>query len=125
MLDGLLYHEFELGIAEHYTDTHGFTDHIFALCHALGFRFAPRIHDLREKRLHVPDDAKHYLALKLLLAAKQACQEGRIPPATLLPSNSLLYYGRPVRQTPPSRAPFGILDSKSGCHRHTFYGSLP
>lgn len=37
VLDGLLYHESELCIEEHYTDTNGFTDHVFALCHALGF----------------------------------------------------------------------------------------
>jgi TnpA family transposase len=41
VLDGLLYHEPELRIEEHYTDTSGFTDHVFALCHALGFQFAP------------------------------------------------------------------------------------
>ncbi|HAY95397.1 MAG TPA: hypothetical protein DCY70_16105 [Shewanella sp.] len=49
VLDGLLYHESELCIEEHYTDTNGFTDHIFALCPPLGFRFAPRIRDLKEK----------------------------------------------------------------------------
>jgi len=43
VLDGLLYHESNLNIEEHYTDTTGFTDHVFALCHLLGFRFAPRI----------------------------------------------------------------------------------
>ena len=43
VLDGLLYHESDLRIAEHYTDTAGFTDHVFALCHLLGFRFAPRM----------------------------------------------------------------------------------
>jgi hypothetical protein len=32
VLDGLLYHESELRIEEHYTDTAGFTDHVFALC---------------------------------------------------------------------------------------------
>jgi TnpA family transposase len=32
-----------LQIEEHYTDTAGFTDHVFALCHLLGFRFAPRL----------------------------------------------------------------------------------
>ncbi|TLA77302.1 hypothetical protein E2E68_23545, partial [Salmonella enterica subsp. enterica serovar Kentucky] len=42
-LDGLLYHESDLRIEEHYTDTAGFTDHVFALMHLLGFRFAPRI----------------------------------------------------------------------------------
>lgn len=42
VLDGLLYHESDLRIEEHYTDTAGFTDHVFALMHLLGFRFAPR-----------------------------------------------------------------------------------
>lgn len=46
VLDGLLYHESDLRIEEHYTDTAGFTDHVFALMHLLGFRFAPRIRDL-------------------------------------------------------------------------------
>jgi TnpA family transposase len=43
VLDGLLYQESDLRIEEHYTDTAGFTDHVFALMHLLGFRFAPRI----------------------------------------------------------------------------------
>src|SRR5260363_349930 len=38
VLDGLLYHESDLRIEEHYTDTAGFTDHVFALMHLLGFR---------------------------------------------------------------------------------------
>ena len=42
VLDGLLYHESDLRIEEHYTDTAGYTDHVFALMHQLGFRFAPR-----------------------------------------------------------------------------------
>jgi Tn3 transposase DDE domain len=46
VLDGLLYHESNLRIEEHYTDTAGFTDHVFAFCHLLGFRFAPRIPNL-------------------------------------------------------------------------------
>jgi TnpA family transposase len=57
VLDGLLYHESDLRIEEHYTDTAGFTDHVFALCHLLGFRFAPRIRDLADKRLYVPGKA--------------------------------------------------------------------
>src|ERR1700737_4039486 len=63
VLDGLLYHESELQIEEHYTDTAGFTDHVFALCHLLGFRFAPRIRDLADKRLYVPNSPKSYPAL--------------------------------------------------------------
>jgi TnpA family transposase len=41
VLDGPLYHESNLRIVEHYTDTAGFTDHVFAMMHLLGFRFAP------------------------------------------------------------------------------------
>ena len=70
VLDGLLYHESELRIEEHYTDTHGFTDHVFALCHALGFRFAPRIRDLKDKNLYVPDNPKDYPALSNFLGEK-------------------------------------------------------
>ena len=44
----------DLRIEEHYTDTAGFTDHVFALMHLLGFRFAPRIRDLADKQLFVP-----------------------------------------------------------------------
>jgi TnpA family transposase len=36
VLDGLLYHESDLRIEAHYTDTAGFTDHVFALMHLLG-----------------------------------------------------------------------------------------
>ena len=60
VLDGLLYHDSELCIQEHYTDTAGFTDHLFALMHFLGFRFAPRIRDLRDKRLYVNGNAAQY-----------------------------------------------------------------
>lgn len=51
VLDGLLYHESDLNIEEHYTDTAGFTDHVFGLCHLLGFRFAPRMRDIGDLSL--------------------------------------------------------------------------
>lgn len=63
VLDGLLYHESDLRIEEHYTDTAGFTYHVFGLMPLLGFRFAPRIRDLKDKNLYVPPtpgDAKTY-----------------------------------------------------------------
>ena len=63
VLDGLLYHEIGPAIDEHYTDTAGFTDHVFALMHLLGFRFAPRIRDLVDKRLYIDGDAKLYPTL--------------------------------------------------------------
>ncbi len=67
VLDGLLYHESDLRIEEHYTDTSGFTDHVFAMMHLLGFRFAPRIRDLPDKRLFVPRRPSSYPAIKVLI----------------------------------------------------------
>ncbi len=67
VLDGLLYHESDLRIEEHYTDTGGFTDHVFALCHLLGYRFAPRIRDLADKRLAVIEKLTCYPALEGLI----------------------------------------------------------
>ena len=67
VLDGLLHHESDLRIKEHYTDTAGFTDHLFALMHLLGFRFAPRIRDLTDKRLYIHGDAKQYPTLAGLI----------------------------------------------------------
>jgi len=67
VLDGLLYHESDLRIEEHYTDTAGFTDHVFALMHLLGFRFAPRIRDLGDTKLYVPKSGITYGALKPLI----------------------------------------------------------
>lgn len=55
ILDGLLQNDAGRRIAEHYADTGGFTDHVFAACSVLGFRFAPRIRDLADKRLYVFD----------------------------------------------------------------------
>jgi TnpA family transposase len=67
VLDGLLYHESDLRIEEHYTDTAGFTDHVFALCHLLGYRFAPRIRDLADKRLAAIEKPTRYPALEGLI----------------------------------------------------------
>jgi TnpA family transposase len=67
VLDGLLYHESDLRIEEHYTDTAGFTDHVLALMHLLGFRFAPRIRDLADKRLFVAGKQTEYPSLAALI----------------------------------------------------------
>lgn len=67
VLDGLLYHESELRIEEHYTDTAGFTDHLFGLMPLLGYRFAPRIRDLNDTKLYVPPGSPAYEALTPLL----------------------------------------------------------
>ena len=52
VVDGLLYHNADLDIAVHHTDGGGVSDHVFALCHLLGFRFAPRIPNLNDRRLY-------------------------------------------------------------------------
>ena len=67
VLDGLLYHESQLRIEEHYTDTAGFTDHVFALFHPLGFEFAPRISDLADKRVYIPGKSADWPALAPLI----------------------------------------------------------
>ena len=48
---------------KHYTDTGGATEHVFGLCHLLGFRFAPRLRDLSECRLYVVDRRADHGAL--------------------------------------------------------------
>jgi TnpA family transposase len=57
VLDGLHHHahQTDLRIVEHYTDTAGATDHVFGLCHLLGYRFAPRIKDLKDRKLYTVD----------------------------------------------------------------------
>jgi TnpA family transposase len=54
MLVGLLHHvhQTDLRISEHYTDTAGATDHVFGLCHLLGYRFASRIKDPKDRKLY-------------------------------------------------------------------------
>ncbi|MFG0813005.1 Tn3 family transposase, partial [Raoultella sp. FYR_9] len=64
-----LYHESDLRIEEHYTDTAGFTDHVFGLMHLLGFRFAPRIRDLGETKLFIPKGDAAYDALKPMISS--------------------------------------------------------
>lgn len=67
VLDGLLHHETDLNIEEHYTDTAGYTDQIFGLTHLLGFKFAPRIRDLADSKLFTIDKASEYPKLEAIL----------------------------------------------------------
>lgn len=53
MLDGLLHHGADLSIERHHTDGGGVSDHVFAMCHGMGFLFAPRIPNLSARRLHL------------------------------------------------------------------------
>ena len=67
VLDGLLCHGAALESREHYTDTGGATDHVFALCHLLGYRFAPRLRDLHDRRLGIIEHAPRYKGLAPLI----------------------------------------------------------
>jgi TnpA family transposase len=67
VLDGLLLHGSGLEIHEHYTDTGGATDHVFALSHMLGYRFVPRMRDLADRRLGTFEPAARYKELEPLI----------------------------------------------------------
>jgi TnpA family transposase len=67
VLDGLLGHDTDLRIREHYTDTAGFTDQVFGTCHMLGFRFAPRIRDLGDHKIYPIAKPANYPALESLI----------------------------------------------------------
>jgi len=55
VLDGLLENNTILKIREHTTDTHGYTEIVFALCYLLGYYFMPRIRDLKDQQLYRPN----------------------------------------------------------------------
>lgn len=67
VIDGLLNHESGIVIREHVTDTAGAVDHVFGLCCLLGFRFAPRIRDLGERRLYALGDVLPFPTLRPLV----------------------------------------------------------
>jgi len=64
VLDGLYGHESQLEIEEHYVDTGGANDHVFGSFAVLGKRFAPRLRDLKDWRLHAFEDVGVYPLLK-------------------------------------------------------------
>jgi TnpA family transposase len=103
VLDGLHHHahQTDLRIAEHYTDTAGATDHVFGLCHLLGYRFAPRIKDLKDRKLYTIDKPGTYPLLEPLIGdavetaaivnqwtelmrLKASIQAGVVVPSTIL-----------------------------------------
>lgn len=70
VIDGLLYHEADLSSTVHHTDGGGVSDHVFALAHLLGFRFAPRIPNLAERRLYAFGPAGAWPALEPFIAGR-------------------------------------------------------
>ena len=70
VLDGLLYHQSDVTTHRHHTDGGGDSDHVFALCSLLGFQFAPRIPDLKSRRLYSFGKAAAYPSLEPLIAGR-------------------------------------------------------
>jgi TnpA family transposase len=70
VLDALLYHQSEVATRRHHTDGGGDSDHVFALCSLLGFQFAPRIPDLRHRRLYSFGKPSTYPALEPMIASR-------------------------------------------------------
>lgn len=60
VLDALLETDAGLNIVRHHVDGGGVSDLVFALCHALGFAFVPRIPDLDGRCLYAFGLAKQY-----------------------------------------------------------------
>ena len=64
VLDGLFDHETERDIQEHFTDTGGASDHVFGLFALTGRRFAPRLRNLKDRKLHTFEKPDAYPALQ-------------------------------------------------------------
>jgi TnpA family transposase len=60
VLDGLLENNTILQVQKHTTDTHGYTEIVFALCFLLGYDFMPRIRDLKDQQLYRIDKNADY-----------------------------------------------------------------
>ena len=73
VLDGLLHQDGDShrdGERTHHTDGGGVSDHVFALCCLLGFRFAPRIPNLKHRKLHSFQPATTYPTIAPMIAGK-------------------------------------------------------
>jgi TnpA family transposase len=70
VLDGLLHHGTSLNINTHYVDTGGATDHVFALCHMLGYRFCPRLRDFADRRLTSFGPVTQFPTIKSLMGKR-------------------------------------------------------
>jgi len=70
VLDALLYHQSEVAPRRHHTDGGGDSEHVFALCTLLGFLFAPRIPDLKHRRLYSFGKPSAYPALEPMIAGR-------------------------------------------------------
>ncbi len=66
VLDGLLENDTLIRPQAHTTDTHGFTEQLFGLCHLLGIAFMPRLKDLPDQHLYKLDKGADHGVLEPL-----------------------------------------------------------
>ncbi|TCQ70422.1 TnpA family transposase [Ochrobactrum sp. BH3] len=69
VLDGLFDHDTVLEIEEHFTDTGGASDHVFAIFALIGKRFAPRLRNIKDRKFHTFEKADAYPALESHIGA--------------------------------------------------------
>jgi len=70
ILDGLLYHQSDVTVRRHHTDGGGDSEHVFALLALLGFQLAPRIPDLKHRRLYSFAKPSAYPTLEPLIVGR-------------------------------------------------------
>ena len=70
VLDALLVPRPDVMTNRHHTDGGGVSDHVFALCSLFGLRFAPRIPDLKDRRLYSFNKPSAYPAIEPMIAGR-------------------------------------------------------
>ena len=77
VIDGLM-HNNVVKSDIHSTDTHGYSEVIFAVTHLLGFEFAPRIKGLSKQKLYAFKPRKHYEEQKFVFLPTRRIRESII-----------------------------------------------
>ena len=65
-----MYHQSDVTVRRHHTDGGGDSEHVFALLALLGFQFAPRLPDLKHRRLYSFAKPSSYPTLEPLIAGR-------------------------------------------------------
>ena len=79
VLDGVLYHESDLDLEEHYTDTHGYTEINFAAFAMIGMRFCPRIRSVHRQRIYCAEPTRDHGVLEPVLQRGRRSVNFRLP----------------------------------------------
>ncbi len=77
VLDGLFDHDRILEIEEHFTDTGGASDHVFALFGLIGKRFAPLLRNIKDRKFHTFEKPDAYPTLETISAHRSTPPSSR------------------------------------------------